>query len=623
MPQDTLELRDSLIKGLRPDSRVARNSGYLSTSRGGKSKVFGMSAYSGPTQPFSAGTLSGAGVTIAHPFPQLFRGRRETLLADNDMVYTVNESSWALTQPTVRSATPSTEYITNGDFSNASGWTQTSGTWSITGGKATLTALNVTNLLQQASGDLVTPLSNNTLYLVTIDITFPDPPTSSKYVELILSNATSSKIHHSGRHYFYANVTNLVTPNFYISVTQALGVSFDNVSVKAFGSGTISAGGSWHFADGGEIWVMTNGTSVVFRNPYDGRIYTSTTNVPQTCTYHRGRFMYGGFSTSFSAFDNFIPQLDTALVDSVGPSTVYWTSVNAGDALALWLTGIYNYGPRGGFTAEDDPYWLEMLQRQDSGIMDMPSQGEIQCLKPLDEGVMCYAENGISYLAPFIDPVPTYGRTDLIDIGVAGRSAVAGDPRKHIFVLGTGDLWSVDAARAVSKLGYAEYFLPLLGDDIVASFDSEEREFYFSNDEDCFILTESGLSQIPELVTSVATVSGGLVGIKEAADDVDFKVITDTIDLGGRKLKTILSVELGMSDYTLVDVYLHHRMEDNDAFTVSGPYDVDRDGVARVQISCVEFRVEVRAAAYSGISIDYLNVVWTTSTKASTGHLIT
>lgn len=98
MREFALKIEEALEKGLRRVENPPRNSPYLVECYNLKPKEGeGAIAYDPVSLPFSSATLSGASVTIAHPFPQLFRGKETTLLADQTRVFTVDESDWSLT----------------------------------------------------------------------------------------------------------------------------------------------------------------------------------------------------------------------------------------------------------------------------------------------------------------------------------------------------------------------------------------------------------------------------------------------------------------------------------------------------------------------------------------------
>lgn len=109
-------LREHFVKGLRPVDRTPRNSGFLTIADNVLCRPEGTAAYPALSIPISGGELTANGVTIAFPFPQLYKGKEYTLLLDQTAIFTVDESTWTLTAITTYDyATPAnTKAITAG-----------------------------------------------------------------------------------------------------------------------------------------------------------------------------------------------------------------------------------------------------------------------------------------------------------------------------------------------------------------------------------------------------------------------------------------------------------------------------------------------------------------------------
>lgn len=97
----TISLRESMINGLRRESISSsenfRNIPFFTTYKGLRATPTGARPYQSIANAFSSGVLSSAGITISHPFPQLFKGKGVTLLCDQTAIFTVDESNFTLT----------------------------------------------------------------------------------------------------------------------------------------------------------------------------------------------------------------------------------------------------------------------------------------------------------------------------------------------------------------------------------------------------------------------------------------------------------------------------------------------------------------------------------------------
>lgn len=100
MPE--LILRDGLRKGMRETDENERNSDRLINCYNARPGKYGLVQHTPISYPSALATaISGAGESVSHPFPQLFRGSQKTLLFSETKVYDVNESTWALTPHTL------------------------------------------------------------------------------------------------------------------------------------------------------------------------------------------------------------------------------------------------------------------------------------------------------------------------------------------------------------------------------------------------------------------------------------------------------------------------------------------------------------------------------------------
>ena len=89
-------LKESLRRGLRDTDENAKNSGSLVLLLNGKPTRNGIVTHPSPIPSQLLTAIAGAGITISHPFPQLFRGSNKTILLSENAAYEVNESTWGL-----------------------------------------------------------------------------------------------------------------------------------------------------------------------------------------------------------------------------------------------------------------------------------------------------------------------------------------------------------------------------------------------------------------------------------------------------------------------------------------------------------------------------------------------
>lgn len=96
----SITLESALRRGLRLDSEDDYNMQFFSVLTNLKSTEWGLRTHPDIPDIISASELSSNSITIAHPFPQYFKGKSVSLLADATKIFTVDESDMTLTAVT-------------------------------------------------------------------------------------------------------------------------------------------------------------------------------------------------------------------------------------------------------------------------------------------------------------------------------------------------------------------------------------------------------------------------------------------------------------------------------------------------------------------------------------------
>lgn len=91
-------IRDGLKGGLRESDENERNSERLTLCQNARPTKYGLVQHYPINFPPALQTaIASAGLSVSHPFPQLFKGKHTTYLFTETKVYSVNESTWAIT----------------------------------------------------------------------------------------------------------------------------------------------------------------------------------------------------------------------------------------------------------------------------------------------------------------------------------------------------------------------------------------------------------------------------------------------------------------------------------------------------------------------------------------------
>jgi len=242
-------------------------------------------------------------------------------------------------------------------------------------------------------------------------------------------------------------------------------------------------------------------------------------------------------------------------------------------------------------------------RRNEAGFRPMPWQGCVLRVMRLEDVVMVYGDNGIASLVPTstasLGKYPaTFGLKEIMNVGISHKGAVGGDEHVHVFVDKKGWLWKAHSGK-LERLGYQEYMKQMTLNQIMVSHDPSEKEFFISDGVKGFLLTDHGLCEVHQLVTSASSLDGVSIGVYEDSGDLEFRATTDAIDYGLRAFKTIAALEL-QADYAGVDWKVDGSFKSNPWVRVNDA------GVATVQTTAIEFRLRAKSSSYVNANLDYI-----------------
>lgn len=399
-----------------------------------------------------------------------------------------------------------------------------------------------------------------------------------------------------------------------------------------YSSDSIISGGVWHFIDLQTVWILLNGECMVFKPGFPVP-WSETTNVftqsdisIKTGCEFMGRVLLGGFDPdNFTTVDwNSIKsywseKLPYAIDDILaigGTNYIWWSTIGGGDVFQM----LYPDKSITGLILEDesatieDPLFMDTLKRNERGLMPMPWKGTVLNTKPLGKGAMVYGDNGMAYVFPAVDPISTVGVKKVMSVGIADRGAVGGDDQLHLIVDTEGALWFVDEGLKPTRLGYVEYFSPMLGGNIVITYDRQRKWFYIGGYINAvyysYVLTEQGLGECNQIVTSGMAIDSAFVGIYDTQGDTISYIVSDVIDFGNRDIKTITTVEIVMEvdEDTNVYIAVDSRMNSSSAWVRSTFKRFNPAGWMRVEQAGIEFRIVVKASTHIDTRLDSMSI---------------
>ena len=385
----------------------------------------------------------------------------------------------------------------------------------------------------------------------------------------------------------------------------------------------ITGSGVWHFVDYGKAWYLYNGTSVVFRDNRNGMqggtnnvLVYNNTQIGTACDL-KGRMVFGGFGSTFwnTGWNEIIARCAEEYPTPIEPGSdipdnmILWSSVGGGDVSWLMMPELAlggNPAYTGLYTGLDS--LLQAFERNEFGFMALPFTGSVTTLKQLGNTAIAYGTNSLYALYNADAPVNTLGlRTVSEGLGIKGRGCVAGDLYKHVFIGQDDNLYSIDAELKLQKLGYKEYMSALTG-TIQMSYNMQEKEFYISGSNRCFVLGINGLGEATELVTS-QYVSGGVEsGVTSPLTATAFTLITDVYDMGFRGLKHVPYFLADVSGATSLRGALYRQYDKSVALSAGSYINANKEGVVHVNTTTQDFMVAITGTSTSSFRLNDINV---------------
>jgi len=233
-------------------------------------------------------------------------------------------------------------------------------------------------------------------------------------------------------------------------------------------------------------------------------------------------------------------------------------------------------------------------ETNEAGERRMDWDGEVLRVKPLANSVIVYGDSGITVMEPVSKPLATFGFENLASYGIASRGAVGDSLGSHLFIDEAGVLREL-TKQGIKRLGYQEFFAPMLGTDIVITYNQYEDEFYISNSISSYVYSNGNLGEMDEYVSGGAGFDGAFAGIKGAHNGTYRTLVSNPFNFNLNASKAITYVGLNSTASVGTQVALDWRNSPNSSFSRSPFVPLNLEGIGEVIVDAVEFRVVVRA----------------------------
>ena len=380
---------------------------------------------------------------------------------------------------------------------------------------------------------------------------------------------------------------------------------------------TITAGGRWHFMDFQTTWLLFNGMCIVFKLPFSDKVFVvDEVSIGTGCVLKDTRPFFAGFDPSdtwdlvdwpahLNTFYSHAPDSVKALMSEagLGQNWVWYGGMTGDDLLWLFTDKIMKYHTLGtpqGYT-DEYPYYLDLWKRNESGAIPLPSRGKVKRLQEMADGVVAFSEDGVIAMVPFREPIAHMGLRDIAGLpsgtGITGQ-AVAGSANNTVFVDQSGCMWHIKVDMTAERLGYKEWFAPLLGEELHMLYDEHNEEYYIGNYNSSYptyLLSRTGLTSLSSMPTSVHFVQGGIVSPVTVNEPIEGGAFV-TIPFTGESPRQVEELrQIHVLGRGLGDVYVRVRYQINldGDWKFSDWILTDDRGVATMSLQCTRFRIEM------------------------------
>lgn len=540
------------------------------------------------------------------PSPQILRGPTRTLLAFDGEMHTVDESTWSSTSLTLYDGTYYPyPLISNSDFVTQRYWTLASG-WTWSDRQLSVSTAGAANATYSDPGS--TPIIGYR-YRIEIDAVITSGNMVADFGGVAGSVTTGTTV---------IQGTAVDTDNLELQVSSACVGVVTRVQVwrDETTTDTITGGGGpWDFIDAHGFSVIVNDSNMLLKNAVGSqRTYIMPSTGISSCCDYKGRIFFAGFDGSS----------ERGIWGALPENAVWWSNIGGGNIAEFMRPGLTVAA------VKDD-----LIKRNDSGYSIMPWKGGIKQIRSFSAGILVFGEEGVAGLIQYSDPSPTFGTKNIIDqVGLISRGAACVGRDRAVFVDTSGHVWMINDRFEGERLGYQEYFEPLLAEDIIISYDPHRDEFWFNTPEYSYILNRFGLGEVNKHPTSLNFVDGGLIGVQyyqrtfsvfnssTALNLDDFETAIDTFDMQLREVKTIHSIEVGITDPTTVEAQLDYRYDKSADYASTAWKTLDDNGIAIFLTSGIEFQLRIRTEDFSETLFDYVKINWRQNRKKSVRELI-
>ncbi len=635
MKTQTFTVERAFVAGQRTEPVGARNKDLLIRCKNMRPTEYGLAAMKEFQDPLVSPPAT------SWPYPQIFKGQGQTLLAAEQAIYSVNESTGVLTQQQVytisSTVAPTIESMSGGNFATTPpNWTNGTG-WTVEDGNLRgVTVAGGVGAYQAQAGQ-----SNAIVAGGVYRVTYTLAAVYAGSVRVKIGGTSGATRDTEG--VYTEDIVATSAGDIGFEAVATFSGNLDNLSVKRIVPASIpTGGGAWQMADFRGVWFLFKENCVIARLPYysDFRLVAITSSGDGfTCNsgaaFFNRLFLGGITASSLLATSDFQEAWQTWIENSfewsdeityedmtLNTSTLVYSTRIGGDinwpfVFEMAMLG-FDFRSDSQTVAELKANYIDLIRKGEIGFIPLRHQGEIMHIKPLGANLVVYCSDGVSLVTPRGD----VGFTSMVihQSGIASRNAVSGDDGKHLFLDTNSVLWELAADGSMNRACGRGTFDTMVANEsthpIMGSYDPEEEEHYMCSDQDGYIKTRTGIGKCTIFPTSLVVYAEGLVpGGTVDLNQPDIDIETETMDMGLRALKTMQSISFGLDDVTGAKATIRYKYHNSDAWRDSTPYTINSDGVTTPIFTAHDFRVKITGTPGADAKLDYMTIAFQTSDK--------
>lgn len=387
-------------------------------------------------------------------------------------------------------------------------------------------------------------------------------------------------------------------------------------------TGTINAEGPWQMASFHDLYVLSNGHSLVWQIPSnDGNAISNAANFAMTVLNHNDRLIMGGFREAntwfsgtrwgkvFSAWRETQAEYKFSHEDmAFGGQWIVWSELGGGSDDVPFLTLLAAMGYLGNTIFDKfEEIIITRIEQRKIGMCRLRSPGYVLRCEALGNTIAAFSANSVSRLTP--NENNGYDEEEVAEIGIAGRGACSTGPNSLVFVDTNRNLWRWNAGENPSRLGYKEY-LPTGGGELIISYDPVEQDYWITDGAYCYVLTRTGLGGPMDVrpTSLFRDGDGALIGVSDHPSSFIAEFRTVASNMNRRDSKKCVSLNISAEDLTAGVGRVDWRVNMNSDY-VSSPWKaVNYQGVSWPNVSFVDGKFSVKGSASSTTKIDSMDV---------------